>query len=77
MNIPNTDPRLDVVEAALDCDNSEQPFGKRWRQETISLTETHIEALRQGKCVAVDVQGEYVVYLKLDSGIKANRKEIG
>ena len=77
MSTTNTDPRLAIVEVTCDCDTSEQPFGKRWRQETITLTAAHIEALRQGKLLAVDAQGEYVVYLKLDAAIDANLRELG
>lgn len=77
MSTTNTDPRLAIVEATCDCYTSEQPFGKRWRQETITLTQAHIEALRQGKLLAVDTQGEYVVYLKLDAAIEANLRELG
>lgn len=77
MSTTNTDPRLAIVEATCDCDTSEQPFGKRWRQETVTLTEAHIEALRQGKLLAVDAQGEYVVYQKLDAVIEANLRELG
>lgn len=77
MSTTKTDPRLAIVETAYDCDTSEQPFGKRWRQETITLTQAHIEALRQGKLLAVDTQGEYVVYLKLDAVIEANLRELG
>jgi len=58
------DPRLAIVETPCDCNESEQPFGKRWRQENITLTEEHLAALRHGKLVALDVQGEYVVYLE-------------
>lgn len=54
MSTTKTDPRLAIVEATCDCDTSEQPFGKRWRQETITLTQAHIEALRQGKLLAMD-----------------------
>lgn len=77
MSTTNTDQQLAIVEAPYDCDTSEQPFGKRWRQETITLTAAHIEALRQGKLLAVDTQGEYVVYLKLDAAIEANLRELG
>ena len=77
MSTTKTDPRLAIVETTCDYDTSEQPFGKRWRQETITLTEAHIEALRQGKLLAVDAQGEYVVYLKLDAVIEANLRELG
>ncbi|HQT00243.1 hypothetical protein [Acidovorax sp.] len=77
MNTTNTDPRLAIVETTYDCDTSEQAFGKRWRQEILTLTEAQIEALRQGKRLAVDVQGEYGVYLKLDAVIEANLRELG
>jgi len=77
MNAASTDPRLAIVETTYDRDTSEQPFGKRWRQETITLTTAQIEALRQGKRLAVDVQGEYGVYLKLDAAIEANLRGLG
>ena len=72
-----SDPRIAIVDAPFDCDESERPFGKRWRQETISLTAAHIEALRRGQLVAVDVQQEYVVYLKLDAVIETEPGELG
>lgn len=71
------DPRIAIVDTPFDCDESEQPFGKRWRQESITLTAAHIAALHQGNLLAVDVQEEYVVYLKLDAAIEANLKEVG
>lgn len=71
------DPRLAIVDAPFDCDQSEQPFGRRWRQEHITLTEEHLAALRQGKQLALDVQGEYVLYLALDAAIAANLRGLG
>lgn len=71
------DSRIAIVAVPFDCEESEQPFGKRWRQETITLTDAHIEALRQGELLAVDVQGEYVAYLKLDAAIEAKLKGRG
>jgi hypothetical protein len=44
MNTTNTDPRLAIVETTYDGVTSEQPFGKRWRQETITLTTAQIES---------------------------------
>ena len=63
-------PGLAVVDLAYDSDTSDRPFGKRWRDETVTLLPEHLEALSQGKLVAVDVQAEYVVYLKLASDQK-------
>jgi hypothetical protein len=61
----DTTPRLAIVDVAYDSDTSDLPFGKRWRDETVTLLPEHLEALRQGKLVAVDIQAEYVLYLKL------------
>ncbi|WP_206060334.1 hypothetical protein [Nitrincola alkalilacustris] len=63
------DPRLVIVDTPFDCNESEQPFGKRWREERITLTVEHLTALQHGKLVALDVQGEYVVYLE-QAGVK-------
>ena len=41
------------------------PFGVRYGLEYIELTPEHLLALRDGKCVAVDVENEYVVFLTL------------
>lgn len=73
----DADSRLAIVDTPFDCDESERPFGKRWRQERITLTEEHLAALRKGKRLALDVQGEYVVYLGLDTANKAHLRELG
>jgi hypothetical protein len=59
------DKRLAVVEEPFDVTNRESPFGQRWRDEVVSLTDNHLQALQAGKSIAVDVQGEYVVFLRL------------
>lgn len=41
-------------------------FGKRYGQETLKLTPQHLQALQQGKLIAVDVQNEYVLFIELD-----------
>jgi hypothetical protein len=38
------------------------------------LTPAHLAALRRGKRLALDVQGEYVVFLKLDPTVPSHRK---
>jgi hypothetical protein len=40
------------------------PFGERWGQQLIKLTPKHLQSLQEGKFLALDVQGEYVVYLE-------------
>ena len=73
----NDDPRVAIVGNPLDSDVSEQPFGKRWGHEVITLKPSEIDALREGKLLALDVRAEYVVYLKLDAAIEATLKESG
>jgi len=60
------DPRVAIVEAVSDVEESEEPFGKRWRHEVVALNAEHLAALQGGKILALDVQGEYVLFVKLD-----------
>jgi len=59
------DTTLVIVDAPFDVDETEQPFGKRWGGEIMTLTKEHLAALLEGKLVAVDVMNEYVVFLRL------------
>ena len=59
------DPRIVIVTAPFDVDETTEPFGKRWRQEEITLTTEHLQALQAGRYLALDVQGEYVLFVKL------------
>jgi hypothetical protein len=61
------DPTLAIVDASYDTQENDQPFGKRWGDEVMTLTAEHLAALHDGKLVAVDVQGEYVVFLRLQN----------
>ena len=71
------DSRIAIVDAICDVEQSEQPFGKRWRQEEVVLNAEHLAALQEGKLLALDVQGEYVVFVKLDAAIAATLKAPG
>lgn len=42
------------------------PFGTRWGGDIITLKPEHLEALENGQYVAIDVEREYVAFLKLD-----------
>jgi len=42
-------------------------FGERWGSDVIKLKPEHLEALKNGQCVAIDILSEYVAYLILDS----------
>lgn len=61
------DSRLAIVDAPFSVEETEQPFGKRWGGEIMTLTKQHLVALHEGKLVALDVQGEYVVFLRLQT----------
>ena len=55
-----------IVLRPCDVELTGLPFGKRWRQQTVSLAPEHLRALHEGQYVAVDVQNEYVVFLRLE-----------
>lgn len=62
------DPRIAIVGGPCDVEETEQPFGKRWRQEVMMLTTEHLAALQTGRLVAIDVQSEYALLLRLQAG---------
>jgi hypothetical protein len=43
------------------------PFGTRWGGEIITLKIEHLEALKEGKYIAIDVEREYVAFLRLET----------
>ena len=45
-------------------DGTETPFGKRWGGDVIHLSASHLASLAAGETLTVDVQGEYVIFLK-------------
>jgi len=58
-----------TVEAPFDATNGAQtPFGHRWGGDVFSLTHSHIETIQHGQTLALDVMGEYVVFLKSAEG---------
>lgn len=61
------DSTLAIVDAPFDVEDTDQPFGKRWGGEVMTLTKEHLAALQDGKSVAVDVMNEYVVFLCLQT----------
>jgi len=57
------------VEAIFNASNGAQtPFGHRWGGDVFVLSHRHIETIQQGQTLALDVQGEYVVFLKSAEG---------
>ncbi len=61
----NNDPVIAIVPDSLDAtDGAATPFGKRWGGDIIRLSPEHLAALQAGGTVAIDVQNEYIVFLK-------------
>jgi hypothetical protein len=56
-----------IVDKPFSVDETEQPFGKRWGGECFTLTSEHLAALQAGKTLALDVQNEYVTFVRLQS----------
>ena len=56
-----------VTGKIVDADEEDTVFGKRWGSQLFRLTEQDIEALRQGKYLALDIRGEYIAYLEVAS----------
>lgn len=69
------DSTLAIVDSPFDVEETEQPFGKRWGGEIMTLSKEHLAALHEGKLVAVDVMNEYVVFLRLQD--KGNQSDGG
>ena len=61
------DPRIAIGDGPCDVEETKQSFGTRWRQEAMTLTAKHLAALQAGKMVAVDVQSEYILFLRLQA----------
>jgi hypothetical protein len=45
---------------------ADTPFGRRWGGDVVTLSREHIAALQTGRTLAIDVQNEYVLFIKLD-----------
>lgn len=43
-------------------------FGRRFRAQTVTLSAAELSALFEGRTLAVDVTGEYILYLRVDPG---------
>jgi hypothetical protein len=67
-----------VVPDAFDASNGvKTPFGHRWGGEVFRLTAEHLAALQTGRTLAVDVQGEYVVFLTCAAVAKVHHLSTG
>jgi hypothetical protein len=55
-----------ILDEPCDVEATSLPFGKRWRQQVVTLTAEHLQSLQHGKYLAVDVEAEYVVFLCME-----------
>ena len=54
-----------IVNEALDPLDGDTVFGQRWGSGAIiKLTPEELDAMNEGQIIALDVEGEYVVYLR-------------
>ena len=65
-----SEPVLAIVDKLCNEPETNQPFGKRWGNEDVSLKQQHLPAVQEGKLVTVDVQGEYAVFLQMEKGAR-------
>ena len=65
MSLRTDNTSVAIVPDSFDAtDGTATPFGKRWGGEVIRLSPEHLAALQAGQTLALDVQEEYVVFLK-------------
>ena len=77
-------PVVAIVPDSFDATTgAETPFGHRWGGDVFRLTAEHLAALQAGQTLALDVQNEYIAFLKaaesakLEQAIKANLRGLG
>jgi hypothetical protein len=42
-------------------------FGRRYAGQDLILTDTDLRAIERGRVIAVDIQGEYILYIRTGS----------
>ncbi len=59
---------IHIVDQPYDAtDGADTPFGHRWGGEIATLTPAHLAAIKSGQTLALDVQNEYVLFLRSGS----------
>ncbi len=53
-----------IVDEPFACNGDKTPFGRRWSGEVITIGDEEMEALKSGKFLAIDVNAEYVIFVK-------------
>ncbi len=59
----NTEKNILIIDKPFPAEDCETPFGERYGAEKITLTSEHLSALQEGKTLALDIRGEYVLFL--------------
>ena len=64
-----------IVPATFDATpGAATPFGHRWGGDVFTLADEHLQALQNGQVLALDVQNEYITFLKGAAAGKGGRK---
>lgn len=66
LNPNDTPPNIAIVRRPFVVEGNETPFGERWGGEVFTLTDEHLTALQAGQTLALDVQNEYVTFVRMD-----------
>jgi len=61
------DEPIDIFSDEID---HKTPFGIRWGGQTITLNPEHLNAMIEGKYIAIDIEREYVAFLHLEETSK-------
>lgn len=59
------EPVIAITDEFIGADEGNTVFGKRWASQLIEVSPEQLESLQQGRYLALDVQGEYIVYLQM------------
>ena len=49
-------------------------FGRRYAGQIVILTDTDLRALERGRVIAVDIENEYILYIRLASDGEDDRR---
>jgi hypothetical protein len=71
---PTPNSGITIVSDAFDAANgAETPFGHRWGGDVFRLATEHFVALQTGQTLALDVQSEYIAFLKCAASAKQEK----
>ncbi len=71
-SVGSTARAVETVDESFDATNgADTPFGHRWGGDIFTLSSSHLEVIRSGQTLALDVMSEYVVFLKGEEGGEA------